>query len=81
MVDHEQVEIEVRPGLRISVDKGLEKIIMRLWAWDIETDNSCIDNNGKVWIAFASFFDVRLFTTMIFLSGYKSVNVVWSSSL
>ena len=58
---HEQVEIFVFDSgieYKIDVDKGMEDIIKNCFHWDFPTNNSCIDNNGFIWISFNSFQDV-----------------------
>ena len=61
-VEHNQVEIIVFDGgeeYKIEVDKGIEDVIKNCFHWDFPTNNSCIDNNGFIWIAFDYFQDVR----------------------
>ena len=65
MLEHEQVEIEIFPDCKIKVDKGLEDIISNFFHWKMYTGNSCIDNNGKIWIAFESFYECHHFMKFV----------------
>ena len=59
--EHKQVEITVfenKEEYKINVDKGLESVIKNCFRWDFPTNNSCIDNNGMIWICFDYFSDV-----------------------
>ncbi len=58
---HEQVRFSVDGDFEICVDRGMEDIIRVLFHWGCHTINSCIDNNGSVWIEFESFGDSRRF--------------------
>lgn len=52
MPNHKQVEVKINDDYSIWVDEGLEDIIKNFFHWNIETTNSCIDNNGSIWISF-----------------------------
>lgn len=58
-MEHKQVAI-VANGANIFCDEGIADIILLLNKWKIFTDNSCEDNNGKVWISFESYQDAEL---------------------
>ena len=75
-VEHEQVEIFViDSGIQktIEVDKGMEDIIENCFHWNFPTNNSCIDNQGFIWICFNS-FDAVSQMMQITLSNNTLVN-------
>ena len=56
-----QITIILNENLTIEVDEGLEHIIQHLFKWNIHTSNSCINNNGTIWICFDSYFSYQQF--------------------
>jgi hypothetical protein len=62
--EHKQVEITV-DDYTFTVDKGLEDIIRNFFHWEMETCNSCKNNNGNVWIEFPSFYICHHFMKMV----------------
>jgi hypothetical protein len=66
ITEHEQVLVRISPRFSFTVDKGLEKIIGNFWDWGLETTNSCIDNNGRIWIEFIDFQTWERFLRLIF---------------
>ena len=74
MTEHEQVPVRINRWLSFTVDKGLEKIIKNFWDWKLETDNSCIDNNGRIWISFLDFENWESFLQLV-LKHRNTINV------
>lgn len=80
MIEHKQVEvdIEILSEYKIKVDEGLEDIISNFFYYKIYTDNSCINNNGSVWISFKNFYACNYFmkcvlNNRILINGKKYV--------
>ena len=48
---HEQVTVQTPDG-PAEVDRGIASLLQRLWDRGINTDMSCQDNMGSVWISF-----------------------------
>jgi hypothetical protein len=76
MIKHKQVKIDTEffSEFKIKVDEGLEDIISNFFYWEIYTDNSCINNNGSVWISFEDFhmcnhFMKRALNNQILING------------
>lgn len=64
--DHQQVAIS-HPDLgEIFVDRGISKLLERLWLHGIQTNNSCQENRpGIMWICFDQACDVEMFMATI----------------
>jgi hypothetical protein len=60
--EHKQVKLE---EFGIECDEGLADIIYALNKWGFTTNNSCQDNNGKIWVCFDSYYDVFTLYQMI----------------
>jgi hypothetical protein len=56
-------------GFRIEVDLEIVPLIRRLWTMGLETENSCQDNFGYVWVEFASASFAETFLTAIAKNG------------
>jgi hypothetical protein len=59
-VEHPTVEIDGVP-----IDEGIAQLIRLLWDLDLDTTNSCQDNNGRVWVEFATPYDAEEFLNRI----------------
>ena len=59
--DHKQVTVHIDNEFNFEVDEGLKDIITALWRDGCVTSNSCIDNNGSVWIEFPFYGAFELF--------------------
>ena len=67
MIEHKQISL-FNPFYNdmINVDEGMTEILEILWHQaEINTQLSCEDNNGKIWIHF-DFEDFQDFTSLIF---------------
>ncbi|HVM14408.1 MAG TPA: hypothetical protein VM287_08775 [Egibacteraceae bacterium] len=64
MADHPQVHIELGDR-QADVDEGIAPLIMELWKAEIDTVMSCQDNNGHVWVQFASAPDAEDFLDIV----------------
>jgi hypothetical protein len=62
---HDQVELSTPWGERVEVDAGIADLLADLWAIDIETDMSCEDVDGCVWLSFPSGFYAERFLTHV----------------
>jgi hypothetical protein len=71
MADHEQVLIKPDGWFVFEVDKGIEDIILNLFHWNFYTNNSCIDNFGKIWIDFDEFRSVETIYQMALTDHLK----------
>lgn len=72
MFEHKQVEVEI-DGYSFTVDEGLEDIIKIFFHWSIETCNSCIDNNDKIWIEFREFYDWKIFMQLVLHDMHNNI--------
>jgi hypothetical protein len=64
MPHHPQVHISVGDR-EADVDEGIAPLIVELWKADIDTVMSCQDNNGRVWVDFASAADAEQFLDIV----------------
>ncbi|MDQ2732981.1 MAG: hypothetical protein M3Y56_15090 [Armatimonadota bacterium] len=64
MPKHPQITIQV--GERMApVDEQIAPLLLELWRAELDTLNSCQDNDGKVWIEFADVEHAETFLNAI----------------
>jgi hypothetical protein len=59
-MEHPTVDIDDTP-----IDEDIAPLIQLLWDLDLDTTNSCQDNNGRVWVEFATPYDAEEFLNRI----------------
>jgi hypothetical protein len=66
MTDHPQAQAFHPSGDLIEVDENLVPVLTRMWRRGIVTTDSCQDQEGRVWVEFASQRDVEVFLLAMF---------------
>lgn len=73
---HRQVLVEKPFCEPVFVDAGLVSTLKMIWAVGYETDNSCEDNHGQIWIS----FDQQSFQRLV-QRAHDSHNGTYSENL
>ena len=83
--EHEQMLVKV-DGQQALIDRGIAPLIEELWKADIDTYNSCEENQpGIMWIQFATVRDGERFLNIVtrYAEGseclYNRITQYWSS--
>lgn len=53
-MNHKTVQVKRPGGLIVDIDEGIVDLIQMIWRCGFSTFNSCEDNNGNIWVEFAS---------------------------
>lgn len=66
MRDHPRAQVVHPSGDLIDVDEDLVPLLNGMWRRGIVTTNSCQDEDGRIWVEFASQRDVESFLLTLF---------------
>ena len=78
MTNHPQVTVDYF-GYPIKVDEGMVELLQLIWKAGYETNNSCQDNHGNIWIAFDNVYQFHKMVQMAHDYDLKVNDEVWTT--